>query len=127
MRSYRVIIPINLKPAPSRNEISAAELLAKHFKTDIEFIVRSNHKTPDFLIKGIAWGLKSPTGNGKRNVQHQLQTGIKQSRNIIFDARQSKIHIAKIKHILNYQFRLTKGLKRILLIDKGKNVIELTK
>lgn len=51
MRSYRVIIPINLKPSPSRNEISAAELLAKHFKANVEFIVRSNHKTPIFLLK----------------------------------------------------------------------------
>lgn len=127
MRSYSVIIPIKLKPSPSRYEISAAELLANYFKTDVEFIVRTNHKTPDFLIKGVAWELKSPTGNGRRNIQHQLQMGIKQSSNIIIDARRSKIHIAKIKHILNYQFRITKGLKRILLIDKSKRVIELTK
>ncbi len=127
MKTYRVVIPVNIKPSPSRNEISAANLLTKYFKTDVEFIVRSNHRTPDFLITGIAWELKSPTGNGKRNIQHQLQAGIKQSSNIIFDARRSKIHITKIKHTLNYQFRITKGLQRILLIDKSKRVIELTK
>ena len=55
MKTYRVVIPVNIKPSPSRNEISAANLLTKYFKTDVEFIVRSNHRTPDFLITGIAW------------------------------------------------------------------------
>lgn len=127
MKSYRVIIPTELKPSPARYEVSAATLLANYFKADVEFVVRSNHKTPDFLINDVAWELKSPTGNGKRNIQRQLQTGMKQSRNIVFDARRSKIHIARIKHILNYQFHTTKSLERMLLIDKNKNVIELTK
>ena len=127
MAKYRVILPTNLKPSPARYELTAAQLLAEHFKTDVEFIARSNHKTPDFIIDGVKWELKSPTGTGKRNIERQLQTGIKQSKNIVFDARRSKIHIARIKNILNYQFRLAKSIKRIVLIDKSKNVIELTR
>ncbi|MBP6005656.1 hypothetical protein KA531_02020 [Candidatus Saccharibacteria bacterium] len=102
---------------------TAAQLLAEYFKTNVEFISRSNHKTPDFIINGVKWELKSPTGIGKRNIERQLQTGIKQSKNIIFDARRSKIHIARIRNVLNYQFRLAKSIKRIVLIDKSKNVI----
>lgn len=127
MAKYRVILPIDLKPSPARYEITAAQLLAEHFKADVEFVPRSNQKTPDFLISGVKWELKSPTGTGKRNIERQLQTGIKQSQNIVFDARRSKIHIARIKNVLNYQFRLAKSIKRIVLIDKGKNVIELTR
>lgn len=127
MAKYRVILPTNLKPSPARYELTAAQLLAEYFKTDVEFISRSNHKTPDFIINGVKWELKSPTGTGKRNIERQLQTGIKQSKNIVFDARRSKIHIARIKNILNYQFRLAKSIKRIVLIDKSKNVIELTR
>lgn len=127
MKRHRVILPTNLKPTPARYEISAAGLLANHFKTDVEFVLRSNHKTPDFIINGTKWELKSPTGSGKRNIQRQLQTGMKQSKNIVFDARRSKIHIFKIKHTLKYQFRTTKSLKRLILIDKAKNVIELEK
>ena len=33
------------------------------------------------------WELKSPKGKGKNNIERQLQTGLKQSKNIIFDAR----------------------------------------
>ena len=125
MAKYRVILPINLKPSPARYELTPAQLLAKHFKTDVEFIPRSNQKTPDFLINGVKWELKSPTGAGKRNIERQLQVGIKQSKNIVLDARRSKIHIARIKNVLNYQFRLAKSAKRIVLIDKSKNIIEL--
>ena len=127
MKKYHVIIPTNIKPSPARYELTAAQLLAEYFKTDVEFVSRSNHKTPDFLVDGFEWELKSPTGTGKRNIERQLQTGIKQSQNIVFDARRSKIHIARIRSILNYQFRLAKSIKRIVLIDKSKNVIELTR
>jgi hypothetical protein len=127
MAKYRVIIPTKLKPSPAQYELTAAQLLAEYFKTDVEFISRSNHKTPDFLISGVKWELKSPTGAGKRNVERQLQTGIKQSKNIVFDARRSKIHIARIRNVLNYQFRLAKSINRIVLIDKSKNVVELTR
>lgn len=127
MAKYRVTLPTNLKPSPARYELSAAQLLAEYFKTDVEFIPRSNLKTPDFLIDGVKWELKSPTGVGKRNIERQLQIGIKQSKHIIFDARRSRLHITKIKNVLNYQFRLAKSIKRLLLIDKSKNVIELTR
>jgi hypothetical protein len=125
MAKYRIILPTNLKPSPARYELTAAQLLAEYFKTDIEFIERSNHKTPDFLINGVKWELKSPTGTGKRNIERQLQTGIKQSENIVFDARRSKIHIAKIKKVLSYQFRLARNINRIVLIDKSKKIIEI--
>ena len=125
MAEYNVIIPVNFKPSPARYELSAAQLLAQHFKTDVEFISRSNYKTPDFLIGGTTWELKSPTGSGKNNIERQLQAGLKQSQNIIFDSRRSKIHISKIRNELNRQFLLTKSMKRLILIEKRGNVIEL--
>lgn len=127
MTKYTIIIPQNLKPSPAQYEVTAAQILTQYFKADVQFIIRSNQKTPDFFINSQEWELKSPTGAGKRNIQRQLQTGIKQSQNIIFDARRSKIHIARIKNILNYQFRLAKSIKRIVLIDKSGNVIELNR
>jgi hypothetical protein len=127
MAKYKVIIPVGMKPSPARYELSAADLLASYFKTDVEFILRANQKTPDFLIGNVRWELKSPTGKGRRNIERQLQIGLKQSKNIVFDARRSKIHIAKVKNELNYQFRLAKGIRRMLLIEKNKNIIELTR
>src|SRR4051812_45115254 len=90
MKKYKVIIPTGIKPLPAHYELSAAALLADYFKADVEFVARSNQKTPDFLISGTLWELKSPTGDGKYNVQHQLKAAAKQSQNVIFDARRSK-------------------------------------
>ena len=127
MSKYRIIIPTDLKPSPAQHELSAATILANHFQTDVEFILRSNQKTPDFLINGLSWELKSPTGNGKNNIERQLQTGLKQSRNIVFDARRSKIHISKIRSELSRRFKLVKSIKRLILIEKSKIVLEITR
>ncbi|MGI9027864.1 MAG: hypothetical protein ACR2FM_03445 [Candidatus Saccharimonadales bacterium] len=127
MAKFKVIIPAGLKPFPALYEISAADLLTDYFKADVEFILRSNQKTPDFLIQGDRWELKSPTGTGKNNIERQLQTGLKQSKNIIFDARRSKIHITKIRNELNHQFKLAKSINRLILIEKNKVIVELTR
>ena len=120
-----VIVPKDVFPKPSTREISAAYILLGYFKTDIKFVPRSNQKTPDFLIEKKFWELKSPTGNGKYNLQHTLRNAAKQSENIIIDARFSKIHINKIKNELDYQFKHSKNIRRLLLIDKQKNIIEI--
>lgn len=127
MAKYRVIIPTKLKPSPAQYELTAAQLLADYFKTDVEFISRSNHKTPDFLISGVKWELKSPTGTGKYNVQHQVKAAAKQSENVIFDARRSKMHMSKIRNEVMRNFQYTKPIKRLILIDKTKKIIELSK
>lgn len=123
--NYSVIVPRGLYPKPSNREMTAAYILIDFFNSDIKFVVRNDNKTPDFLIKGKYWELKSPTGNGKYNLQHALRNAAKQSENIIIDARFSKIHINKIKNELNYQFKHSKNIKRLLLIDKQKNVVEI--
>lgn len=127
MRKYKVIIPVGLQPFAARYEMSAAVLLANYFKADVEFIARSNQKTPDFIISGITWELKSPTGTGKYNIQHQIKAAAKQSTNMILDARRSKMHMTRIRNEVDHHFKHTKAVKRLILIDKTKNVLELTK
>jgi hypothetical protein len=126
-RNYSVIVPKDVYPKPSDREMSAAYILNNYFRSDIKFVVRTNNKTPDFIIKGLYWELKSPTGNGKYNLQHALRNAVKQSENIIIDARFSKSHINRIRSELEYQFRRSNNIRRLLLIDKQKNVIEIFK
>jgi hypothetical protein len=127
MVKYSVIIPTGLKPSPARYEIFAASLLADYFKSDVEFVLRSNQKTPDFIINDTTWESKSPTGAGKYNVQHQLKAAAHQSSNVIFDARRSKMHIARIRHEVERHFKYSKAVKRLVLIEKSKKVVELYK
>jgi hypothetical protein len=127
MPQYRVIIPTDSKPAPAPYEIAAAKRLAEYFMSDVEFIPRSNNKTPDFLINAIAWELKSPQGSGRNNIQRQLQYASRQSKNIVISASRSKLHINKIKGELSIQFQKTPNIQRLLLIDKMGNVIEISR
>lgn len=122
---YSVIIPKDVFPKPDKKEMSAAYLLLEYFKTDVRFIPRNNCKTPDLLINRVEWELKAPTGSGKRNLQHTVSRAIKQSSYIVIDARFSKIHISKIKSHLSAEIKKNKQIKRLLLIDKQKNVVEI--
>ena len=126
-KDYSVIVPKDVFPKPSSREMSAAYILLDYFKTDIKFIPRKNHKTPDLLINLIEWELKTPTGNGKRNLQHAINRAIKQSQHIIIDARFSKIHILKIKRYLSTEIKKNRQIKRMFLIDKQKNVVEIVR
>lgn len=127
MKKYQVIIPADINPYPEKHEVSAAGLLANYFKGNVEFIPRSSQKTPDFRMNDVEWELKSPTGSGKRNIQHQFYHALKQSKNIVFDARRSKIHITKIRSEVTRQFCMAKTIKRLIIIDKLGNISELTK
>lgn len=122
MSKYQVIIPNDTYPYPYDFEISAAIMLANYFQQNVEFIPRAIMTTPDVKIGAILWEIKSPTGKGKRNIQHQFNRGMKQSDNIVFDARRSKIDIRKIRRELARQASLTKSLKRLILITKDAKI-----
>lgn len=121
----KIILPANMKPRPQEHEIYVASILSKHFKLDVEFLPRANQRTPDFLIDGVVWELKSPTGVGKNNIQRQLQDAHHQSKNVIIDASRSKMHGTKIRRQVEYQFKIIKSVKRLLFISKTGKVFEI--
>ncbi len=121
-KSYQVIIPSDIRPLPEWHEVSAAQIVTSFLKADGEFVVRNHYKSADLRIGDDFWEIKSPTGTGKRNIERQLQLALKQSNNIVLDARRSNIHIANVRSRLRYQAGLTKGINRLLLITKTGNV-----
>ena len=124
-QTAKVITPAGMKPKPRQHERDAAEILALHFNTFVEFLPRANGKSADFIIDGVIWELKSPTGTGKHNIKRQLQYAKHQSVNVIIDAGRSKLHKAKIRREVEYQFGIVKSVKRLLFISKDKNVVEI--
>ena len=124
-RDYNVIVPRSYVPKPSPTEMSAADILVDFFNADVKFIKRGNGKTPDFLIKGVYWELKSPTGSGKHNIQHKIQDAAEQSRNIIIDGRKSKLHPIKLRNEIQHQYNITKKAKRLIFINKSGKAVEI--
>jgi hypothetical protein len=124
-RKYNVITPADLKPRPKPHEESAAAILVMYFDDDVRFIKTSSHETPDVLIRGIEWEIKSPIGTGKNNIQKNTREAAHQSSNIVIDLRRSKLHqnraIGYIKQFLDRP----NNLKRILVITKSEKVLAL--
>ncbi|MDR2524004.1 MAG: hypothetical protein LBC95_00470 [Candidatus Nomurabacteria bacterium] len=120
MKTNRVIIPQGA--APEKFEITAAQILAKHFCCDIEFLPEMSNKTPDFVIDGVRWELKSPIGKGKHNIHHVFARAMRQSKNIIIDARRSKDDVRRIRNKLKNEAKIAKTLKRLIFITKEEKV-----
>ena len=124
-KEHSVIVPTSMNPKPDKKELDVAYILADYFNADVKFVLRANYKTPDYLIKGTRWELKTPTGIGKHNIQHCIQDAAEQSPNIVIDGRQSKLHPIKLLHEVQFQFNLVKKAKRLLFIKKSGKVVEI--
>lgn len=109
------------------HEYEAVQILLHHF-CDIELIQKSNIyglRTPDMYIDGVPWELKSLRGTGKYVIVNLIQKAIRQSGNVIVDLRYSKIPEDKCIRELEKLFSERKQLKRLLVITKSKNVIDI--
>ena len=112
---------------PEQHELETAGTLAD-IGYDIEFLRPSRTKgvhTPDIKMRGILWEIKSPTGNGKKTVEKQLQRAGRQSKNIVFDGRRSKLSDEYIEKELRRQYRLSQSIKRLVFIDKMNRCIDI--
>ena len=124
---FSVIIPHSYYPKPSVEEMTAADILVDFFKANVTFVKRNIGKTPDFLINNTFWELKSPTGSGKHNIQHNLQDAANQSDHVVLDGRKSKLHPSKLNNEVQYQFEMIKKIKRLIFINKSGKAIELSR
>lgn len=120
----KYIIPLGVRPED--HEYETADVFLKLGK-DVEFI-RPNRtkgsKTPDVKIDGVLWEIKSPLGSGKKTVEKQLQRASKQSKNIIFDGRRTKLSDDYMEKEIAKKFDLVRSLRRIVFIGKDNRIID---
>ncbi|MCA9301354.1 hypothetical protein KDA08_00705 [Candidatus Saccharibacteria bacterium] len=121
-QTKQIIIPTSINPRPERFEIEAASIIAEYLGEDANFIARDTGKTPDILIDGAEWEIKSPLGRGKHVIEDQIKRASRQSLYIVIDATRCKLHIARIRSQLKYTVGFRKHLKRVLLINKHGQV-----
>jgi hypothetical protein len=123
---YEVIVKTELADTPKEHELSAAIILAYHFKTNVTFLRPEARKTPDIDVSGTMWEIKSPMGNGKKTIDNNLRAGRKQSHFIVLDLRRAKLHqskaLAHIRHYLTSGPHTIRGLK---VITKTGEIIDI--
>ena len=97
---------------------------------DVVFIKPSsipNTHTPDILMDGVEWEMKTPIGNCRRTIEYCFRKAVKQSNYIIFDLR--KIHWPEKQCIsqLEKEFKVRNYIKRIYIITKNNELIRFQK
>jgi len=84
-------------------------------------------KTPDLKMNGAYWEMKAPKGKGKYLIQNTIHKALHQSPNIILDIRRLKILQAESLPKIEKEFKLSKSAKRMIVIKKGRKLIDLSK
>lgn len=129
MSTFHIIRPIDLRPKPSRYEERVAELCAEWFQSDISFVVRSHHTSPDILVvrTNQFWEIKNIRGCSKHTIEDNLRRASKQSQNIIISllisSRMSTCTAeGRIKQVLQAR---RMPIKHVLLITKTEKIIDV--
>lgn len=97
---------------------------------DVELIQKGNIKgqhTPDMLINGEKWEMKSPKGEGSSLMKNTIQKALRQSKNIILDLRRVKRPQEKCIRECRREFEKSKTIKRLVLILKDDNSLDFKK
>lgn len=90
-------------------------------------IQRKGARTPDIKMLGLEWEMKSPKSNGKYTIEHSFRSALKQSVNIIFDIRGSKIPQEKCIMEIERRFTDFKKVKRVMIITKRQKLLDFSK
>jgi len=86
-----------------------------------------NAKSPDILMDGEKWEIKSPTAQKLSAVERNLKRAYRQSTNIVFDShRMGRLPDKSIQKELAKQFVLTKNIKHMLFINRKRKVIDIS-
>lgn len=125
-KKYTVVVQTNVSDVPKDHELSAALILAYHFKTDVIFLRPDKKKTPDIEVDGKKWEIKSPKGNAKKTIENNLRTARKQSENIVLDLTRSKMHNAQAVARAQFYIRTeAHTIKRLKIITKHRKIIDI--
>lgn len=97
---------------------------------DVELVPKSNNQgehSPDIRMNRLFWEMKAPKGEGGSLMKNTLQKAARQSENVIIDLRRAKRHQAKCLSEIKREFNNSKRLKRIKIVTKKGNIVELLK
>ena len=124
----QVIIPTNLSNPPAPHEVDVAWIIAKHYGQNVEFLKPIDdykRKTPDFVMGGILWEIKSPQGKSRATIGRTLKRASKQSRNIVIDCRRMALPYDNIIRMIRFELSKRRQVKKVVLITKKKEVVEI--
>lgn len=123
---FKVLVKTSLEDAPKDHEMSAAVILAYHFKADVVFLRPEKKKTPDIEVNGVKWEIKSPKGDSKKTIENNLRLARKQSRNIVIDLGRSKMHATRAAARAKFYMRTeAHNIRCLKIITKAHKILDI--
>lgn len=111
---------------PEKHELDTL-LVFTELGYDVELVPISltpHAKSPDAIIGGKTWEMKSPTGHSKSTLEHCFKKAARQSENIIIDLRRTKIDDQNAISQLKNQFYHSKRVKHMKIISQKGEVLD---
>ena len=88
---------------------------------------RKGAHTPDIHMQGLDWEMKRPKGQSAQTIKRAFKTASRQSVNIIFDLRSSKMPDEVNLPKLEKEFADLRSVRRLIIITKDGTIIDKTK
>lgn len=113
---------------PSEKEKAIADYICNSLGKTVELVPKINYplgiKTPDYLIDGERFDLKSPTGKGKYLLQGLIAKKGQQAHNFIIDVTNCPLELSELKRQTDSLFKSprTAFLEKIVFL-KGDKII----
>jgi len=126
----KVIIPGSHPNPPEPHEVNVALVLANHYRTTVEFLIPVDdykRKSADIVMLDVEWEMKCPTGNSKSTIGAQFRRASKQSRHIIIDTRLTKLKYEEIEKQVHVEIKKRVSIKKVILINKFGEIVEIRK
>lgn len=110
------------------HEKRTAEALAASGVT-VRFLRKKNGdhvRTPDVVIDGQAWEMKSPQSSDMDKIRKNLRKALGQSANIVFDSQRIKsVPDLKVERELRKQAAAIRQIRRLLFVNKRREVVDI--
>lgn len=110
---------------PLHSEITVANVLAMVYGKTVELVPKVNYppgvQMPDYLIDGVRYDLKSPTGSGKHLLKGLIARKRKQADNFVVDISNCPLDFEEIERQINGLYTSPQVgflMKLVLLKDK---------
>lgn len=122
MSKKEIILELEIGARPSATELEVAEVLIANgiVKDSVKFLKPNRTKgmkTPDILMDGVLWEIKSIEKLGKYTLDHAERSGLKQADNLIFDFRKLSESLEnKVIKKVKSDFNRTKRWKGLIVI-----------
>lgn len=117
-----IFIPPGRKVWPHEDRTAKILAMAGH---SVEFLLEGGQKSPDILLDGVEFEIKSPKTVSTNTLEHLLKKGLRQCPNLIINTSRTKMRDDKMRNFLVAQMRKSKQIKKMLLITKKGQIIDI--